>query len=204
MRSMKLLKALTTLDDAALHGALKHTVGKANTLTAQLAELEARYHVQFSADQAYIDLLEEARDLLQHEVPDRNLVEAQRRALQLLVEHLRRRKYAATAQPRESVRQVQERPQAQATHSGPATQGRHLPAALRRVVPRWRALRVCRRTRRALSRDVRARVPSLAAVRPRRSRYGGECSVAVPGPQRAGLGSGLWCRAHPSAAAWRR
>ena len=44
--SMQLLEDLATLDDAALHGALKQTAGKANTLTAQLlaqlGELEAR------------------------------------------------------------------------------------------------------------------------------------------------------------------
>ena len=63
-----------------------------------LAEL--RYKVQFTADQAYVDLLEEARNLLQHELPARDLVEVQRRALQLLVRKLRQRKHAASERPR--------------------------------------------------------------------------------------------------------
>jgi 5-methylcytosine-specific restriction endonuclease McrA len=61
-----------------------------------------RYRVQFTADQAYVDLLEEARNLLQHELPGRELAEVQRRALELLVHKLRQRKYAATEPPRAS------------------------------------------------------------------------------------------------------
>ena len=56
--------------------------------------------MQFTADQAYVNLLEEARDLLQHSIPDRDLVEVQRRALQALVEKLRARKLAASERPR--------------------------------------------------------------------------------------------------------
>jgi hypothetical protein len=48
-----------------------------------------RYRIQFTADQAFVDLLEQARDLLQHAVPERDLVEVQRRALQALVKKLR-------------------------------------------------------------------------------------------------------------------
>jgi hypothetical protein len=61
-----------------------------------------RYRSQFTADQAYIDLLEEARELLQHSTPDRELVEVQRRALQALVKQLRARRQAATDRPRPS------------------------------------------------------------------------------------------------------
>src|SRR5262249_2830060 len=60
----------------------------------------ARYRIQFTADQAYLDLLEEARELLQRSVPDRDLVEVQRRALHHLVKHLRARKLAVTVRPR--------------------------------------------------------------------------------------------------------
>jgi hypothetical protein len=63
------------------------------------ATAELRYKVQFTADQAYVDLLEEARNLLQHELPARDLVEVQRRALELLVRKLRQRKYAASERP---------------------------------------------------------------------------------------------------------
>ena len=40
-----------------------------------VANSGARYRVQFTADRAYLDLLEEARQLLAHVVPDRDLVE---------------------------------------------------------------------------------------------------------------------------------
>jgi len=60
---------------------------------------ELRYKVQFTADQGYVDLLEEARNLLQHELPTRDLVEVQRRALELLVHKLRQRKHAARERP---------------------------------------------------------------------------------------------------------
>jgi 5-methylcytosine-specific restriction endonuclease McrA len=91
-----------------------------------------RYRVQFTADQAYIDLLEEARDLLQHEQPDRDLVEVQRRSLQLLVEQLRRRKHAATVRPRASAPAAPAHIQRSQQQTKP--RGRHLPAALRRAV----------------------------------------------------------------------
>jgi len=61
---------------------------------------ELRYKVQFTVDQAYVELLEEARNLLQHQLPTRDLVEVQRRALELLVHKLRQRKYAARERPR--------------------------------------------------------------------------------------------------------
>jgi hypothetical protein len=54
-----------------------------------------RYKVQFTADQAYVDLLEQARDLLSHQVPDRDLARVQQLALEALMEKLSRRKYAA-------------------------------------------------------------------------------------------------------------
>lgn len=55
------------------------------------------YKVQFTADQEYMALLEEARDLLAHVNPTRDFVEVQRKALEVLVGQLRRRKHAARA-----------------------------------------------------------------------------------------------------------
>jgi 5-methylcytosine-specific restriction endonuclease McrA len=52
------------------------------------------YKVQFTADQEYMSLLEEARNLLAHVNPSRDFVEVQRKALELLVNHLRKRKHA--------------------------------------------------------------------------------------------------------------
>ncbi len=53
-----------------------------------------RYKVQFTATQEYVNLLEQARDLLAHAVPDRALEEVHLRAMQLLVAELKKRKYA--------------------------------------------------------------------------------------------------------------
>jgi len=78
---------------------------------------ELRYRVQFTADQAYVELLEEARNLLQHQLPTRDLVAVQRRALELLVHKLRQRQYAASersrpkaAEPVNGTRQAQPTP----------------------------------------------------------------------------------------------
>jgi hypothetical protein len=53
-----------------------------------------RYRVQFTADQDFVDLLAEARDLLWHRLPDGDLASVQRLALEALVAQLRRTKYA--------------------------------------------------------------------------------------------------------------
>jgi hypothetical protein len=125
---------------------------------------ELRYKVQFTADQAYVELLEEARNLLQHELPTRDIVAVQRRALELLVHKLRQRKYAASGQPRPKAPQPMngtQRPHRQpksagapvpppatgvplsaassatrAQHSAPksVTQSRYIPAEVRRSV----------------------------------------------------------------------
>jgi hypothetical protein len=52
-----------------------------------------RYLIQFTASQEYADLLDRARDLLSHAVPNRSLEEVHLRALRLLVEQLEKRKY---------------------------------------------------------------------------------------------------------------
>jgi hypothetical protein len=56
-----------------------------------------RYKVQFTADQAYVDLLEQARDLLKHQISDRDLARVQRLAIEALLEKLTKRKYAAAS-----------------------------------------------------------------------------------------------------------
>ena len=56
-----------------------------------------QFKVQFTADQGFMDLLDEARDLLAHELPTRDFVAVQRKALEVLVAQLRKRKYAARA-----------------------------------------------------------------------------------------------------------
>jgi 5-methylcytosine-specific restriction endonuclease McrA len=124
--------------------------------TASVPATELRYKVQFTADQAYVDLLEEARNLLQHQLPARDLVEVQRRALELLVRNIRRRKYAVSERPRRTAREPappsQPKPTRardftpKATHvpdSAPksAPSGRYIPAAVRRSV--WQRDEAC-------------------------------------------------------------
>jgi len=57
----------------------------------------ARYRVQFTADQAYVDALEQARALLWHRLPSGDLAQLHRLALEALLEKLVRRKYGAGA-----------------------------------------------------------------------------------------------------------
>jgi 5-methylcytosine-specific restriction endonuclease McrA len=107
-----------------------------------------RYRIQFTADQAFVDLLEEARELLQHAVSDRNFVEVQRRALQALVRKLRAKRCAASDRARASeppspagppspahteqtlTRAAQQRAPSECT----APERRHIPAVVRRGV----------------------------------------------------------------------
>lgn len=55
-----------------------------------------RYKIQFTADQTYVDQLEQARDLLAHQLPDRDLARVQQLAIEALLEKLGKRRYAAT------------------------------------------------------------------------------------------------------------
>ncbi len=125
---------------------------------ARLASM--RYRVQFTADQTYVDLLEQARDLLEHQIHDRDLAAVQRLAIEALVEALTRRKYGGidTGARRGSRLSENERAELTKTQTpsastasestpsastpsastpsvvSPSSAGRHLPAALRRSV----------------------------------------------------------------------
>jgi hypothetical protein len=102
------------------------------------------YSVQFTASQRYVELLEEARNLLQHQVPDRDVARVHELAMEAFVEELRKRRRA-------------ERPKRPAparvnnTSEGPAPEriagtpdasaparvqapGRYVPAEIRRAV----------------------------------------------------------------------
>jgi hypothetical protein len=112
-----------------------------------------RYKVQFTATQEYVDLLEEAKDLLAHAVPDRSLEQVHLRAMRALVDQLKTRKYArantrAKSQPMEAPSPSTERvgetqsggadaqsPGARAgARQDPRRRGRYIPAAVRRAV----------------------------------------------------------------------
>jgi hypothetical protein len=53
-----------------------------------------RYKVQFTASEEYVQLVEEARALLSHALPSRDLAEVHLRAMRTLVTELKKRKYA--------------------------------------------------------------------------------------------------------------
>jgi hypothetical protein len=81
-----------------------------------------RFKVQFTASRGLRDKLREAQALLRHQVPDGDVAEIFERALTLLVEEARRRKFAQVGQPR-------------GKPSGNQTEGsRHISAAIRREV----------------------------------------------------------------------
>ena len=66
-------------------------------------ERPLQYKVQFTASQEYVDLLNEAFDLLGHEMRTKDLPEVQLRAMRELVRQLRKRKRAETERPRRSI-----------------------------------------------------------------------------------------------------
>ncbi|HEY6724100.1 MAG TPA: hypothetical protein VI197_08705, partial [Polyangiaceae bacterium] len=72
-----------------------HVSSTPNDPLSEATVTHERYRVEFTASQEYVDLLERARDLLSHAVPNRSLEEVHLRALRLLVERLEKRKYGA-------------------------------------------------------------------------------------------------------------
>ncbi|HEY6557715.1 MAG TPA: HNH endonuclease signature motif containing protein [Polyangiaceae bacterium] len=85
-----------------------------------------RFKVQFTASQEYVDSMNEALDLLSHEMSARDIAELHARAMQTLVAELRKQKRAETDSPRPS------NPRRRVTNG--ATRNRHVPAVVRRQV----------------------------------------------------------------------
>jgi hypothetical protein len=83
-----------------------------------------RFKLQLTISRKTRERLDEARDLLAHQVPDGDLAEVVDRALDVLVRELRRNKYAETEAPRKP------RPFKESDHS------RHIPHHVRREVAR--------------------------------------------------------------------
>jgi len=79
-----------------------------------------RYHVAFTASATTRAQLELAQDLLRHAVPNGDPAQIFARALDVLVEELVKRKFAATPAPR--------------ARRGPAEDSRHIPADVKRAV----------------------------------------------------------------------
>ncbi len=88
------------LPGASAPGAITSHGPVPNAPVAQKANPGPRYRIQFTVDQSFLELLEEARALLQHTILNRDLVEVQRRALHDLVKRLRARKLGMTDRPR--------------------------------------------------------------------------------------------------------
>jgi hypothetical protein len=89
-----------------------------------------RYRVEFTASEEYVSLVEQARALLSHAVPNAPLEEIHLQALRLLVAELEKRKYAVTARPPKGARAADSERRA----AGPERRKRYLPAAVRRAV----------------------------------------------------------------------
>ena len=87
----------------------------------------ARYRIELTGDQALLDKLQQAKDLLRHAVPDGNLAQVLDRALTVFLAQATRRKAAVTARPRQT-----EPPVPVPVPGQPKS--RHLPAAVRRAV----------------------------------------------------------------------
>src|SRR6201999_4479988 len=85
-----------------------------------------RFKVQVTATEEYVGSMNEALDLLSHEMPSRDIAEIHARAMQALVAELRKKKRAETDRPRTTT------PRRRITHD--ANRNRHIPAEVRRQV----------------------------------------------------------------------
>ncbi|MEE9281443.1 MAG: hypothetical protein V3V67_14820, partial [Myxococcota bacterium] len=83
---------------------------------------QQRYKIQFTAGRELCDKLREAQALLRQQIPDGELAEIFNRALTLLVEDLKRKKFAQTSRPAK---------RRQTSGDGPS---RHIPAEIKRAV----------------------------------------------------------------------
>ncbi len=83
-----------------------------------------RYKIEFTGSQARYDKLLDAQALLRHQIPNGDLVAIFDRALTLLVEDAKRKKFAQTSSPRK---------RSKAAKKSPAP-SRHIPAEIKRAV----------------------------------------------------------------------
>ncbi len=104
---------------AHLSPAVPHTACATEPHTKVTPCSPGRFVWQLTADQQMQDLFEEAKDLLGRDVPRGDLAQVLRRGLEVLVQQLRKSRYAETSSPR---------PQQEIVN------GRHVPAAVVRAV----------------------------------------------------------------------
>jgi hypothetical protein len=129
--------------------------GAAVARRAVLAPLtEETFKVQFTASRAFRDKLRQAQDLLRHRVPDGDLAAVLERALDLLIEDVKKERFALGP---ESPARAKGRSRQLAPHSG-CDQASGLRTR------RW-ALHVFGRARPALRRDWSARIRSRGRIR---------------------------------------
>ena len=83
-----------------------------------------RFKIQFTGDQALCDKLREAQALLRHQIPAGDLAEIFDRALTLLLEDAKRKKFAQTSRPRKRSKSARK----------PGSASRHVPAEIKRAV----------------------------------------------------------------------
>lgn len=138
-----------TQEEATRHGATREETTQEETAQVDAAREPAplspakaavvvplapeRYKVQLTISVATREKLHRAQELLRHRIPDGDLAEVIDVALDLLVQTLEKRKFAAVARPRPS------------TPGAPGTEGtrpsRHIPADVKRTV--WERDRGC-------------------------------------------------------------
>jgi 5-methylcytosine-specific restriction endonuclease McrA len=92
-----------------------------------------RFKVQFTATEEYVGSMNEALDLLSHELPSRDVAEVHARAMQALVAELRKKKRAETDRPRPTTT-PRRRVTKDASRNKDANRNRHVPAEVRRQV----------------------------------------------------------------------
>jgi hypothetical protein len=77
-----------------------------------------RYRIEFSVSQEYVDRLEEARNLLQHRIPSRDIAQIHELAMGAFVEQLRRRRQAVLKLPKTRAMPESRQPAVRETVSG--------------------------------------------------------------------------------------
>ncbi len=107
----------------ALHSAPVTQPNRQDYRPAVAPLTEETFKVQFTASRALRDKLRQAQDLLRHRVPDGDLASIFDRALDLLIDHVKRERFATGRKPRPPSREAAQAPSS-----------RHIPDAIKRTV----------------------------------------------------------------------
>ena len=107
----------------ALHSAPVAQPSRQDYRPAVAPLTEETFKVQFTASRALRDKLRQAQDLLRHRVPDGDLASIFDRALDLLIDHVKKERFASGRKPRQPSREPAQEPSS-----------RHIPDAIKRTV----------------------------------------------------------------------